>query len=88
MISRDEFKRLLFEDVYEVIFTKADGSERKMKCTLHASFLPAIPLETLPKKKRTLNANSISVWDIEKNDWRSFKLESVTQYTRLNVTSN
>lgn len=88
MISRDEFRQLLKESVYEVIFTKTDGSERKMQCTLLPSFLPPIPTEIQPKKKKTVNPNSVSVWDIEKQEWRSFKIDSVIQYKRLNVVSN
>jgi len=63
-----------------VTFTKKDGEERVMTCTLKED---NIPIESRPKvlaegetpKKR--NDNTISVWDLNANGWRSFVLANV-----------
>lgn len=60
-----------------VTFTKKDGSERKMICTLAES---KIPSEKTPKNaKKTQSQDAIAVFDIEKQDWRSFRWDSVTR---------
>lgn len=60
----------------EVTFTKKDGTERVMKCTLKEEF---IPVEHRPKENsdKKPNTETMAVWDMDKNAWRSFRLESV-----------
>jgi len=60
----------------EVVFTKKDGSERKMLCTLNEQF---IPQEHKPKNTGTTKKNKdiVSVYDVEKKGWRSFNINSV-----------
>jgi hypothetical protein len=64
------------EDVL-VTFTKKDGSERVMRCTLAES---RIPSEHAPKSEGTTKKNddSLAVYDVEKSGWRSFRWESLT----------
>ena len=58
-----------------VTFTKKDGTERKMRCTLNEN---AIPSEKVPKNsEKTKSEQSIAVFDVEKSDWRSFRFDSV-----------
>ena len=60
-----------------VTFTKKDGTERKLICTLAES---KIPSEKTPKNaKKTQSQESIAVFDLEKQDWRSFRWDSVTR---------
>lgn len=76
-IDRDTLKQLLQKDTATVIFTKADGTERELKCTLHEKYLPVtehIEANTIVKK---VNVDTLSVWDIENSGWRSFRLDSV-----------
>ncbi len=49
-------------------FTKKDGSERIMNCTLMASELPEVT-NTNPVSAK----GYITVWDLDKEDWRSLK---------------
>jgi len=58
-----------------VTFTKKDGTERVMKCTLHDSLI-GIPL-TEGGSVRKPNDDVLAVWDLEKNGWRSFRLDSI-----------
>lgn len=66
-----------------VVFTKADGSERTMLCTKD----PLIISERYtPQEKKTDRVYKepegvARVFDLEKNDWRSFRYDSVKSYT-------
>lgn len=58
-----------------ITFTKSDGTDREMRCTLVES---AIPAEKLPKNTgRSTTETNQRVFDLEKQEWRSFKWESV-----------
>ena len=61
--------------VVTVTFTKTDGSERVMKCTLQESYLK--PYEKKTERERVVNDNVISVWDVDNSGWRSFKYDSL-----------
>lgn len=70
-------KELLSKNVLQVKFTKADDTERVMKCTLRPDLLP--PKET-DTPKRNITSTAIRVLDVDLNEWRSFKLESLIEY--------
>lgn len=59
-----------------VTFTKKDGTERVMRCTLQPELLPKVELKenTKPRKEST---TSMRVFDLDKNEWRSFTIKSV-----------
>jgi hypothetical protein len=60
-----------------VTFTKADGSEREMYCTLVEG---RIPSEKLPKTQPATGqttGSAVRVYDTEKGEWRSFRWDSV-----------
>ena len=60
-----------------VEFTKVNGEKRTMPCTLNPAFMPEQPvLEGKTAKKE--NDNVISVWCLDKQAWRSFRVDSVT----------
>jgi hypothetical protein len=82
MITKDEMVKLLKEKVVTVKFKKRDNSIRKMVCTLSEDYLPdpGELIEGQIKKKKKDSSNSIPVWDLEKLDWRSFRLDSVVEY--------
>lgn len=65
----------LKQNVVKVNFTKVNGEERTMNCTLHESVLP----ESNSESKRKENKEVLAVWDIDKNAWRSFRLDSVNE---------
>ena len=68
---------LLKEVIAEVTFIKRDGSERLLKCTLCPSSLPMLPKLLAPDALTEQTSETIAVWDLEKNDWRSFRLDSI-----------
>lgn len=81
MFNRYDLKQLLNGSVSTVVFTKVDGSERSMRCTLIPEYLP----NTVSQGQQllnedltnTTNSNTISVWDLDSNAWRSFRVDSV-----------
>ena len=72
-------KGLLHDSIVKnlcITFTKTDGSSREMHCTLVES---AIPADKIPRNTDRPNSPTTQrVFDIDKQEWRSFKWESVT----------
>jgi len=71
---------ILQESVCLVEFTKVNGDPRIMKCTLMTDKIPAPvvhPAETrYPQLKKEKDyTKAISVWDMDKNAWRSFRVD-------------
>ena len=59
-----------------VTFTKKDGSEREMRCTLNPNDLPTQDI-TESKEPRKKSENTIAVYDLDAQAWRSFTIRSV-----------
>jgi hypothetical protein len=59
-----------------VTFTKKDGTERVMRCTLQPELLPKVELKEGAKPRKESSA-SIRVFDLDKNEWRSFTVKSI-----------
>ena len=66
---------MLNSGIVNVKFTKTDGSERDMKCTLMEAMVK--PHERKTDREKKLNDNIISVWDVDKEAWRSFRYDSI-----------
>ena len=64
----------LRENVCLVRFIKVDGSERTMKCTLREDMIPEVHK---PKHGKAQNDEVLAVFDLDKEAWRSFRLDSV-----------
>jgi hypothetical protein len=79
MKTKEELKEYLQQNSATVVFTKADGSERTLKCTLQESMLPVVEQKESSKVKVS-NPNTLSVWDIENKGWRSFRLDSIIHF--------
>lgn len=88
-MNRNDYLTLLRDNICVVTFTKRDGTERVMRCTLKTEHLPTPTLhgnldEKLLELKKTKifrkpSETSISVWDMDKNAWRGFTLDSVKE---------
>lgn len=89
LIDPESLKYELRSNVVEVVFTKVDGSLRKMRATLSPAHVPAedhtetvtqlLNEETEPKKV-------LAVWDIDAKGWRSFRLDSIVSIQQLHVS--
>ena len=80
---KSDLKKLLLENILTVVFTKKDGTEREMRCTLKAEHLPIVEKheDDEAKKDKKQSDTSIAVWDLDKSAWRSFRIDSVVSYT-------
>lgn len=78
MYTRQQIKEKVQSGVTTVVFTKKDGTERTMKCTLNESL---IPVEHRPKSDSTksvkVNDSTLAVFDVDKQGWRSFTIADV-----------
>jgi hypothetical protein len=76
-------KTILGHDIVRVAFTKVDGSKREMFCTLQNEFIPDHKQyysdeEGSPRSKQS--ESTVSAFDLEKTDWRSFRIDSVEDF--------
>ena len=84
LLTKQELTEQLMSGVYNVTFTKVDGTERTMPCTLKEDIVPAyerkkpvVESEETAKVKAT--STTLSVWCTDKGAWRSFRVDSVTR---------
>tara|TARA_R110000796_G_scaffold4896_1_gene18527 strand:- start:2982 stop:3344 length:363 start_codon:yes stop_codon:yes gene_type:complete len=65
-----------------VTFTKVNGDQRVMTCTLKEDLIPsASKADPLSQKKiRAISDEVIPVWDVNAEGWRSFRVDSVTGF--------
>lgn len=77
---RSWLKDVLQTGTAEVTFTKKDGTERVMKCTLRPELLPVQEI-TENKQTKKKNDTILSVFDVENNGWRSFTIRTVKRVT-------
>ena len=92
-LSREDIIKLLKEDVATVTFTKVNGNERVMQCTLLEKVLndrsptpedekeenlsPSNPVDPPELPLPANGKNALPVFDIEEDDWRSFRFDSI-----------
>ena len=87
---REWVRGLLTNSEVTVTFTKADGTDRDMLCTLDHSRIPVSPVKPVSvdgivresrKPKKEPDPHSIRVFDLEKQEWRSFRFERLKKVT-------
>lgn len=76
-VTRQDVIDILTQAAHMIEFTKVDGSNRRMCATLVPDQLP--PQQTQEGIGSLVNKrkDSVAVWDIENNGWRSFRLENL-----------
>jgi hypothetical protein len=80
-ITREQLFELLHTGECVVEFTKVNGEIRAMPCTLKAELIPPAPVKVLaegevPRVKKE-NPDVMSVWCLDKKEWRSFRIANV-----------
>lgn len=79
--AQTKVKDGLHGGVCKVVFTKVNGDNRVMHCTLNASLLPEqMDLEEQIQKKKP-NPDVLAVYDVEAKGWRSFRWDSIKEFT-------
>jgi hypothetical protein len=82
-ITAEALRTLLLENECIIEFTKVNGEVRSMPCTLKAEFIPdPVPAPNFPNPENPLkvkkeNPNVMSVWCLDKKEWRSFRIANV-----------
>ena len=77
-MKRETLIKNLQKRVMKITFTKVNGEERIMDCTLQEHMIPLTD-----EKNRKENEEVLPVFDINKGEWRSFRLDSVTNIELL-----
>jgi hypothetical protein len=94
---RSWVRGLLTNSEINVTFTKADGTDREMLCTLDSSRIPVsvtkpvvLTTSTAPvdgivreskRPRKEPDPHSIRVFDLEKQEWRSFRFDRLKKVT-------
>ena len=77
-MKRDTLIKNLQKNAMRITFTKVNGDERVMDCTLQEHMIPQTG-----ESNRKKNEEVLPVFDINKGGWRSFRLDSVTNIELL-----
>jgi len=92
-IIRDWIKSLLQKSEITVTFVKADGTDREMLCTLSWDKIPVDKapkvvstgsidgIVTESKVRKEPDPHSLRVFDVEKQEWRSFRFDRLKKIT-------
>jgi hypothetical protein len=80
-IDRDTLRQLLHSNILRISFTKANGEHRTGKFTLMQEHLPPVVEATEGKPRKQPNDDVLPVWDMDRKEWRSFRLDSLKGIT-------
>tara|TARA_Y100000033_G_C2664361_1_gene71149 strand:+ start:205 stop:474 length:270 start_codon:yes stop_codon:yes gene_type:complete len=85
MLSYDEIVNTLRESVVDLSFTKVkDGEVRQMKATLVSDKIPADKMpKTDANENLKKNQTAVRVFDLDLNDWRSFRVDSLLTFNAV-----
>lgn len=64
-----------------VTFTKKDGTEREMQCTLSESLIPTDKQPVAKEANSQTPGSAIRVFDTAIQEWRSFRWDSIKSVT-------
>ena len=77
-MKRETLIKNLQKKAMKITFTKVNGEERIMDCTLQEHMITL----TNPDNRKE-NEEVLPVFDINKGEWRSFRLDSITNIEAL-----
>lgn len=80
-LSRTDLVECLRNGAMAITFTKKDGSERVMKCTLMETVV--VPHERKTDRVIERTDNNLPVWDIEADAWRSINIDTIKEVVVL-----
>lgn len=82
-MKRETLIKNLKKNVMKIKFTKKNGDERTMRCTLHDSVLPETNINN-----RKNNDEVLPVWDLDNSGWRSFRLDSIKETKNMGLVGD
>jgi len=77
IFTKENLTDMLRNNIVTVTFTKVNGEERVMRCTLMSEYVPNAPSNNGQVLLQESESKAVSVWDTEANGWRSFRVDSV-----------
>lgn len=83
---RGKMVESLQEGTNVVTFTKVNGEQRVMTCTLDTNLIPdpilsLVEFETkADKSPKAPNEEVLPVWDVNANGWRAFRIDNVISF--------
>ena len=83
-VTIEELRDMLSWYVLKVVFEKADGTLREMEATTNPLYLPED--EHYVKSDKPASPTHLTVRDIKLGAWRSFKFDSVKEFTLTDRT--
>ena len=76
-MNKKELVEHLRSGIVTVTFKKvSDDSIRRMKCSLSKDYIGEQQFNNTNKQK---NEDIVPVWDVDKNGWRSFRIDRVVK---------
>lgn len=72
-------KVLLIERNVKITFTKKDGTERVMNCTLNPDVIPLVE-SVQDKREKSKEKDYMAVYDVDLKAWRSFIIKNVKEF--------
>lgn len=78
VLTKQEVIETLQHSNCSVKFTKVNGEVREMPCTLREDIVPKYERKTDKVKKES---DVISVWCLDKQEWRSFRFDNLLEFS-------
>ena len=78
-MTKSQYQQQLFNNICVVTFTKKDGSERVMRCTLQQNVMDENGLQPIGSGV-TVNESQVRCIDVDIMAWRSFNVDSVVSF--------
>jgi len=73
--TKEYLRARLQAGIVRVTFNKVNGDRRIMTCTLQDKYLPSSVFQSARPEPK----DSLAVWDLNANGWRSFRLDKVIE---------
>lgn len=85
-MERTEILDILHKNVCNIVFHKVSGERRDMRGTLMESMIPDTKDHGTTNDLNTghirdVNPTVVVVYDLDKSDWRSFRIENLVSIT-------
>lgn len=74
---KEQIKAAIRKGEVSIAFEKADGSVREMRCTLNLDNLIKEEYHPKSEDRRKQNPEVQTVFDLDKNEWRSFRWDKL-----------
>jgi len=85
--TREELIESLKKNELRMVFTKLNGEEREIYCTLKEDVISGSGYQ-YKDNKRKKNSDILVVWDVDADGWRSMRWDSIKEYDNVTETND